>query len=378
MPADWNADGCTDIVSGLKIYVSNCARAFAEIAASGPTTASAVMTGDWDGDGRADLLYTNVSNNSWYVQRSTGDGIAAPAATGIAAPLGSAWFVLDADGDGQVDLGYVDAANGNRLRYRLHNGSGTPPDLAVAFNDGFGINHTPAYVSISAGNYTRHTDAVFPEADFQSPLYVVRQVTASNGTGGTYQNLFQYYGARVHLQGRGFEGFYARRTFDTRSGLLTYDYAQRVYPYTGMHTQRSTWQGNGSKRIAEWSATVANQASGTGFEQRLFPYIATETDSRYEFGGTLDGALVSQTTTHTPMAIDTATPRRSRRALSIRIPTRRFSTPPGNARLPRRSRTTQAQIASACLHPRRSRWLPRDSLRSRANPPTRSIPPHAA
>ena len=126
-------------------------------------------------------------------------------------------------------------------------------------------------------------------------MYVVGDFTASDGTGGTYQNRFEYYGARVHLQGRGFEGFHSQRIQDTRNGTYAFDYLQRAFPFTGMHTQRTVWQSNLASKVSEWSATVDEQRLGApGPEQRVFPYVAATMDSRYEVGGSLNGTLVTQ------------------------------------------------------------------------------------
>src|SRR5687768_6539727 len=85
--------------------------------------------------------------------------------TGIA--LGSgAWFIGDFNGDGQTDLGWSDQAAGNTLKYNLHNGAFTPPDLATSFTDGFGLNQSPTYVPLTnASYYSKNSGAVFPEVD---------------------------------------------------------------------------------------------------------------------------------------------------------------------------------------------------------------------
>ena len=263
---DWNADGCSDLFQLFNVYVSNCAGGFVRI----PTLATAatgdylytVMPADWNADGRTDLLYIDAASTSWFVVPSTGSGAGTPTATGIPAPTSTKWFVHDANGDGLDDLGFRDGNAGNRLRVRLHSAPTVPPDLAVGFSDGFGIDQRPAYVSIARSHHARSADAVFPEADFQVPLYVVSEFSAADGTGGTYRNEFQYFGARLHQQGRGFEGFQAQRIYDTRTGLVTYDYVQRSFPYTGMHTQRSVFQGDGATRISQWTAEVAAQDTG--------------------------------------------------------------------------------------------------------------------
>ena len=300
--ADWNADGCSDILQLRTVFVSNCAGAFVELAtrataATGDTLYTA-LPADWNGDGRADLLYIDAATRQWFVVRSTGEGAAAPVSTGISAPTSTVWFDLDADGDGLTDLGYRDGNNGNRLRYRLHAGPAVPPDLATSFVDGFGVRQDPAYVSIARSNYARLNDAAFPAADFQGPLYVVNEFSATDGNGGTYRNRFQYSGAQLHLQGRGFQGFSTQRIEDTRTGLVTVDALSRTFPYTGMHLQRDVFQANGTTPVRQWKATLGAQVKGTaGSEQRVFPFVASTSEKQFELGGMLNGTLVTEATT---------------------------------------------------------------------------------
>lgn len=297
---DWNADGCSDIFQLFTVYVSNCAGSFAQVATRAtPATGDrlyTVMPADWNADGRTDLLYIDAASSNWYVVPSLGTTAGTPTTTGIWAPTSTKWFVHDVNGDGLDDLGLRDGNAGNRLRYRLHAAPTAPPDLATAFTDGFGMRQNVTYVSIARSLHARTGDAVFPEVDFQVPLYVVSEFSAADGTGGTYRNQFQYFGARLHLQGRGFEGFHAQRIYDTRTGLVTYDYVQRAFPFTGMHTQRSVFQGDGTTRVGQWTAEVAAQVTGgVAAEQRVFPYVASRSEQRYELGGALNGALVTDT-----------------------------------------------------------------------------------
>src|SRR5262249_26313400 len=159
-----------------------------------------IMTVDYDGDGRLDILTHNGSGH-WQAARSTGNGIGALVDTGIAAG-NNAFFPGDFNGDGLTDLGLVDTSSSNTIKFYVHSGMNTPPDLAVSITDGFGMNFSPTYAPISQYNYTKYSDAVFPDTDFQGPMYVVNQFSASDGTGGTYTNDFAYWGARLNLQGR--------------------------------------------------------------------------------------------------------------------------------------------------------------------------------
>ena len=177
----------------------------------------------------------------------------------------------------------------------MHNGAAISADLATSLTDGFGINQSPSYKTISRNNYTKHSDAAFPEQDFQGPLYVVDQFTASDGTGGTFQTQFWYYGARLHVQGRGFEGLHSRRTIDTRNNLQTYDFFARQFPYTGMFTQRNIYQTNGTTLIDAWTAFPAVQDFGSsGYEQRKFPFVGSSAHLKYELGGSINGTLIGE------------------------------------------------------------------------------------
>jgi RHS repeat-associated protein len=300
--ADWNADGCSDILQVRSVFVSNCAGAFVEMS-TGATIATGnslytALPADWNSDGRADLLYIDAATRQWFVVRSTGAGAAAPVSTGINAPTSTVWFDLDADGDGLTDLGYRDGNNGNRLRYLLHAGPAVPTDLATAFVDGFGVRQNPVYVSIARSNHARLNAATFPLADFQAPLYVVSEFSATDGVGGTYRNRFQYSGAQLHLQGRGFQGFATQRIEDTRTGLVTLDSVARTFPYTGMHLQRHVLQANATTPVRQWQAVLGSQTMGTaGSEQRVFPFVASTSDKQFEHGGMLNGTLVTEAAT---------------------------------------------------------------------------------
>jgi RHS repeat-associated protein len=299
---DWNADGCSDIIQLRSVYISNCAGAFAEVgAATGPATGAelyTVLPADWNGDGRTDLLYVDAATEDWMVVPSTGAGAGPAVATGIDAAKTTLWFTHDPDGDGLADLGYRDGKNGQKLRFRLHAAAAVPPDLATRFTDGFGMTQSPAYASIARSHHDLQADAVFPEADFPGPLYVVSQFDAADGTGGSYRNELRYAGARVHLQGRGFEGFRSQRIRDSRTGFVTYDYVERTFPYTGMHVQRTVYQGDGTTPILHWQAQPSSRvAGGSGFEQRWFRFVASALERRFEFGGTLNGTPTSETNT---------------------------------------------------------------------------------
>ena len=86
-----------------------------------------------------------------------------------------------------------------------------------------------------------------------------------------------------------------RRTYDSRTSLYEIDSLKQTFPYTGMRLQHTLLQNNLTTRVSDSSTTLAVQALGNaGTQQRFFPFAQSVTDSQYELGGALNGALVSQ------------------------------------------------------------------------------------
>jgi RHS repeat-associated protein len=312
---DWNGDGCTDIIATSAIYVSDCAGGFNQIAAPVPNTSNgtpaAILTVDWDGDGQTDRLYADPTTNMWMVQRSTGGQPETAVSTGIPAPSTRSFFVVDQNSDGQADLGYVDTANGYYVSDYPHQGYDSPPDLANAFSDGFDISFSPSYVPISQKSYTPGTSAAFPDEDFRGPMYVVDEYSASDGTGGTYEETLAYGGARLNLQGRGFEGFATTQVQDSRNSVITTTDYRQDYPYIGLVTEEDVDQ-NGS--LAPGSAPISPSASSL-MEKTVnkyalvlvqgnacatgvcFPYVQKQDKYNYEVDAPLTGNQISTSST---------------------------------------------------------------------------------
>lgn len=294
---DWNGDGCSDIITGATIYISNCAGGFTTLSTN-LTASSNFWAVDWDGDGQTDLVYDN--SGTLYLVRSTGSGMAAPVSLGIST---QSFIPIDQNSDGQVDLAYFNTSG--TLAYYAHNGVNIPPDLANSIADGFGINFSPTYIPISQNNYSVGTDAVFPDIDFQGPMYVVNQFSASDGLGGTYTNDFSYSAARLNLQGRGFEGFYWARQHDSRNGVYQYSYYERTFPYIGSLFRQDTLESDGATYMARtlntYTSSTPGGLSGTTCTLCYFPYISTSTVYNFEPTGSKkggSGAYVSYTTTN--------------------------------------------------------------------------------
>lgn len=288
---NWNDDECTDVVDHQSRYVRVVACNGAE-ALSLNFTEPFLGVMDWNGDGRADLLVdSGIIGGKLGVRLSTGGGIGAVSSTTISSP--TALAVLDQNGDGLDDL----AETTSGVSFRLHNGANTLPDLVTSIVDGYGIASSPTYVSIVQGSYSKSSGAVLPERDIQNPMYVVSQVQASDGTGGTFTKTYSYAGARENVQGRGFSGFQSQSVSDSRaSAPVSKSYFKTAFPYTGMPYQKDVHQSNGTTLISSTTLTPSVLTlSSTAGQQRYYPYIQSSSNSTYEVGGTKNGALVRQT-----------------------------------------------------------------------------------
>jgi RHS repeat-associated protein len=249
---------------------------------------------DWDADGDDDLVVPNIETKELMLARSSGQTLLPFASTGrfLANQYGYL-LVADVNGDGLDDLLQV---SGTKITRFLH--AGVAPDMLQSATDGYGNLVNFQYAPLSSGaNYTKYSDAQFPEQDYQGPTYVVSTITQSNGIGGTFTHSYTYFGARMQAQGRGFEGFYARASQDSRTGLQIYDYFNRTYPYTGRPSARHVYQSNGSTLIARDTVSYGAYTYGAGAEGRAYPYVSSATQHRYEFGGAYNAALLNTTTT---------------------------------------------------------------------------------
>jgi YD repeat-containing protein len=295
---NWNDDKCTDFVSLDVLYVSKCSGTSPQQYAVSGTVLGAM---DWNGDGRTDLLVSNGSTIGVYL--STGNSISSLLATSVPYASTCKYVTMRATGDGMDDLGCWDQTGSLPVTYYLHN---SVPDLATKFEDGFGNSGSPTYVPLSQSNYTEnYNNATFPEQDYIGPLYVVSEATyndPSSAPGATYNQTYKYYGAKVNLQGRGFEGFGAIERLDSRNGLYDIQYYSTIFPFTGMQYQEDVE--NATFDFAQTTGVEASTTlSNTTNQQRYFPYFSQVGMYKWEVGGSENADLI--TTTNVAYTYDT-------------------------------------------------------------------------
>ncbi len=298
--ADYNDDGCTDILTTTQLLLSAC-NGNVPVPVALPSGVAAVGGMDWDGDGRRDVL---VAQSTGYlgVVLSTGTGLASTVINTAYSTSGILYTAApNLTGDGQDGLL---AMNGSSVTYYPHNSPGAPPDLLTSVTDGYGNSASPTYGYLSqAGSlYLNYTDAIFPYTNYTGPMYVVSQTTfsdASSATGRTYTQTMTYYGAWMNVQGRGFSGFNDIGNLDSRNGVWDVKFYRRDFPYTGSLSGDWISQPN---TAATFSVKTNNTFAVTNLittanNQSFFPHLTNSTSSYYELGGSENGDLITTAST---------------------------------------------------------------------------------
>ena len=297
LPLHFNDDACTDFVipGSNAIYIAGCNGGVATTIAA---PANIVAALDWDGDGHTDIL-ANV-NGTLNVYESQGTALSSGVPTGITAPS-TALVVTDQNGDGLDDLAYANSAASYAIEYGIHNGADTPPDLVSSIVDGYGNSASPTYASIAQNYYSLYTTATYPYKNYIGPLYVVGVATFNDPstTNGTFNLAYHYFGAWMNIQGRGFAGFYALASIDSRNGVYDYSNYEQTFPYTGIRFQHFLAQPDDKTWISNLQDTYSViTLDGTANNERSFPYVSTRLYQAWEAGGSENGDLIATSSTN--------------------------------------------------------------------------------
>jgi hypothetical protein len=178
---------------------------------------------DFNGDGLSDILWFNKTTHTRTFWLSRGDGTFR-SYTNVAAQdgvnAGNTPIVGDFNGDGKADILWdqEDAYGRSNGTRQLWLSDGVAPDLLTSFTTGLGLTTTIAYKPLTdSAVYAKDTDAAYPVVDVAGASYVVREVSAANGIGGTYSSTYGYKGGKSDLNGRGFLGFRMRSALDLQT-----------------------------------------------------------------------------------------------------------------------------------------------------------------
>jgi RHS repeat-associated protein len=197
---------------------------------TGASTNQKAIYGDFNGDGRTDIA--TFYNGLWTVCLSTGSDFACSNWPGpqIANnnPDLNQWVVTgDFNGDGKTDILCLQTGCFGQLASSAGPQTG---DIVTKITTGLNATTQISYAPLTdATVYAKAAgaDSANRELDLQAPMYVVRQTLASNGIGGVFTSTFFYEGLRGRTDGRGLYGFAKKRMRDD-SGIVTEDEYFRV------------------------------------------------------------------------------------------------------------------------------------------------------
>ncbi|MFZ4454997.1 MAG: FG-GAP-like repeat-containing protein [Bacteroidales bacterium] len=195
----------------------------------------------------------------------------------------------DFNGDGREDLltyGSNLFAKENRTdMLYLHSSfnMGFGANFVRSFTDGYGdattINYQPLNIPATSGGgdfYTKSTGSVYPIVDVVMPSYCVKSIVQPNGVGGNSISEYAYSGAKVHLTGKGMLGFQSNTVSNStsnRKSVSTTEMDYNLFLPTLQTTITSTYGGSG---ISKSETTFLNAKVGSIYDSR--PLKTTNTD----------------------------------------------------------------------------------------------------
>ncbi len=257
--------------------------------------------GDHDGDGKGDLhagdkLY--AYNGKFFEERP-------------AIPLTDTEeikIVGDITGNGVPD--FIVAATDDKGRLKAHTDMqpflaeiGAPDEMTTIVN-GLGSTTTIVYARLTEpGIYNRGEGAQYPQRDFYSPLTVVSEV--QHDTTSPYQKRrpvrYQYGHGLIDVSQQRFLGFGTMKTTDAWKAMTILETFAQGFPCMGMLKKKEVTIGGKLVRVEEHNpAYRTRKGDGISVGKRpkcsdlspaerttYSPYDRLQTESRWEFDGTL-------------------------------------------------------------------------------------------
>jgi hypothetical protein len=266
---------------------------------------------DINGDGFPDVI--GFANDGVYVALSNGrDGFQAPTRWSTEFPSrstdsnGNVWdqaainsprYVLDMDGDGVPDVLGLGTAS-----VRWASPAGAPGTRIELITDKLGATTTLKYALAqpNSGSYFNdQPSAVWPFRDANGPVRIVSEVSRDDGFIGAQRTTYKYGGRKSHFD-NGPLGFSWMSVRDESSGIVTRTNFEQNYPYIGWAKGSNTYREPESPATTLNASTMvlSNESLGAAgenpFNPRLFPFVRSVTDQRWELDGT---QLPTKTTT---------------------------------------------------------------------------------
>ena len=248
-------------------------------------------TGDFDGDGLADLVWAGAlttSTETCSATRSVTRSVAhraVPRRPGKDRPVlppicTGGLYAYTAVADSPEDFGLVSAIT-----------SATGPSYALDYAP---LTDGDVYTKDTGGGDTDNAACALPCLDLQAPLYAVEELTTDHGSSLTHRMTYRYGGLKADVEGRGLLGFRWMKVKDEVTGVFTSSEYAQEFPHIGEVSAISWFLDDGTVLSAEentWSALALNDG------KTRFPYVSESVAETYELDDGPDNEPVTTVTT---------------------------------------------------------------------------------
>ena len=251
-------------------------------------------TGDFDGDGLADLVWAGAlttSTETCSATRSVTRSVAhraVPRRPGKDRPVlppictGGlyAYTAVAEPENSPEDFGLVSAIT-----------SATGPSYALDYAP---LTDGDVYTKDTGGGDTDNAACALPCLDLQAPLYAVEELTTDHGSSLTHRMTYRYGGLKADVEGRGLLGFRWMKVKDEVTGVFTSSEYAQEFPHIGEVSAISWFLDDGTVLSAEentWSALALNDG------KTRFPYVSESVAETYELDDGPDNEPVTTVTT---------------------------------------------------------------------------------
>ncbi len=253
------------------------------------------ISGDFNSDGKTDYMRLGGTFTHTFLGR--GDGTFVTLAQAVEGSYSSSWRILagDFNGDGKTDYARVGATYSD-----IYVGNSPAPNMLTSITTGVAAQVTNiTYKPLTDYSvHGRSSHALqYPVLHLRAPIYVVASYQTSDGLGGLNTTNYSYFGAKMHMAGRGYLGFQAVTQHSPNGINTTTSYGQTTCeigtPLAGSSDMRCVGL---PLRVAVEKSENGSHLSGTNTYWATvgtYPYARVINQFKYE----LDGTLVASTST---------------------------------------------------------------------------------
>ena len=240
---------------------------------------------DFDGDGMSDIAFITIGGidvtYKVVVNFSKGNSFYSKM---MANPTQLILNTGDFNGDGKADLIGVNAIFSFKKDAKNQ--------LLEKVKNGFNVTTSVTYKSMAEGGtfYTKGTTNTYPLNSIQIPLYLASSVTNPDGIGGVSTTNYQYEDAIIHRAGKGFLGFRKFRSSNAIQNIESTTEFEILTPqYVTALKKATTKQLSTNTLLSETTNTNSIQVNGSRYWSKVDATVSNNV---------LTGATISTTTNY--------------------------------------------------------------------------------